>query len=583
MAVAVSSKGSTGDLSHVTLSDLMQQVGVVIRREFEQRYWFTCDIDELKRNYAGHVYMTLSHKNEGGQKSSAKAMIWRNDADLIQRFESQAGISFTKNITVLFLGQITFNSQYGLSIKILDINPTFSIGQHELKLRRIRSELEVRGYSQLNRLLDQPREFTRVAVIAPSNAAGLHDFKTKADLLQKHELCHFDYFAAVFQGERRIDSISAAFAELVSNDVNYDCVCIIRGGGDTAGLSELAEWKIALMVCRCPYPVFTGIGHKNDEILLDEYANIGFATPSMVASHIFNTIVSNAQQARSDFSNIQKLTKSQLEFQRQKCETWKDALFSGMRIATSTWHAEVEKQYEKLVTSSKQSISTSRLSVTKDFNRLISDSKKLINEQRRLSSTSYESMRLGAYKAIQKACNDVGLLKVSIDSQSNSCLGRAKQDIVRNFNNLQVASIQTISVQKNQIHQAWLELRSLAKTEISSARQHLNISLNNIVSKARHDVVTAKLEISMSWSETQTAANIVLERAKDKVITEYKIIDAYDPQKTLERGYSIVYSDENQVLKTVGDTLPGQQIIVRMKDGTFNAKIDEEEKHDSAN
>jgi exodeoxyribonuclease VII large subunit len=87
----------------------------------------------------------------------------------------------------------------------------------------------------------------------------------------------------------------------------------------------------------------------------------------------------------------------------------------------------------------------------------------------------------------------------------------------------------------------------------------------------------------MSWNETQTAANIVLERAQDKVITEYKIIDAYDPQKTLERGYSIVYSDENQVIKTVADTLSGQKITVRMKDGTFNAKIDEEEKHDSAN
>ncbi|MBE8578455.1 hypothetical protein IQQ51_23540 [Vibrio sp. OPT18] len=99
----------------------------------------------------------------------------------------------------------------------MDINPTFSIGQHELKVRRIREELQTQGYSQNNRSLPQPKDFTRVAVIAPSSAAGLHDFKKKADLLEKHHLCQFDYFPAMFQGERRIDTISAAFAEYLAD------------------------------------------------------------------------------------------------------------------------------------------------------------------------------------------------------------------------------------------------------------------------------------------------------------------------------------------------------------------------------
>ncbi|WP_228013198.1 exodeoxyribonuclease VII large subunit [Vibrio sp. OPT18] len=80
-----SNRGSNSDLSHFTLAELMHLVGVVIRRELDQRYWFTCDIDDLKRNSAGHMYMTLGHKNEGGQKSSVKAIIWNNDIDLANR------------------------------------------------------------------------------------------------------------------------------------------------------------------------------------------------------------------------------------------------------------------------------------------------------------------------------------------------------------------------------------------------------------------------------------------------------------------------------------------------------------------
>ena len=82
------------------------------------------------------------------------------------------------------------------------------------------------------------------------------------------------------------------------------------------------------------------------------------------------------------------------------------------------------------------------------------------------------------------------------------------------------------------------------------------------------------MEAGAYWSDTiQLAANS-LDRAKDKVVSEYKVIDAYDPQKTLERGYSIVYSSDGEVIKESVATSSGQEIQIRMKDGTFDAKVD---------
>lgn len=574
MEATVSSKGSTSEIGEITLSDLMLRVGVTLRREFNQGYWFSCDIDSINNHVSGNVYLTLGHKNEGGQRSSVKATIWKNNSSLIQKFEGQTGIRFAKHISVLFLGQVTFSSEYGLSINILDINPTFSVGQHELKLRQIREHLKVKGYAQLNRLLTQPKEFTHCAVIAPHNAAGLHDFKTKADNLQKHGLCQFDYFHAMFQGDRRIDTITAAFTELVQNDIDYDCVCIIRGGGDAASLGELAEWKIALMVCRCPYPVFSGIGHESDEILIDEYANICFPTPSMVVSHIFDTIVSNAKYARSSFDYLTRTTKLMVDSQKQECEAYNNTVFTRMWVATNTWRMEINRQRDIIFNTSKQALASNRFSVSNDFNRLMSSSLSAVNEQKRLSIGHYESIKMDAFKAVQHAKTVVRNLNVEIDRQSHFSIDKARQEVVHNFNKLQLSSTRVVAEQRSLLNQAWLELNTQAKSQVIVAKQNFAHEIMTIVSNTKLHLTTSKLEVNTCWNDTTKLANNTLDRAKEKVVTEYKVIDAYNPQRTLERGYSIVYASDGTVIKDCGAMSSGQQIKIRMKDGTFGAKVD---------
>ncbi|MDF5317025.1 exodeoxyribonuclease VII large subunit, partial [Vibrio parahaemolyticus] len=179
-----------------------------------------------------------------------------------------------------------FHTKYGLNLTIVDINPSYTIGAFELKLQMIRNWVVEKSEAELNQRLRTPTEFTRVAVIAPQNAAGLSDFRSVAHLLEQHDLCRFDYFYASFQGDARIRAIEMAFTELVQNEHAYDAVCVIRGGGDKAGLNELSEAKLARLVCRCPYPVFTGIGHSTDSVILDELANQSFATPTKVIEHI---------------------------------------------------------------------------------------------------------------------------------------------------------------------------------------------------------------------------------------------------------------------------------------------------------
>ena len=576
MEPAVSSKRSPSEIGEITLSELMHRVGATLRREFTQGYWFSCDIDSINHHVSGNVYLTLGHVNEGGQRASAKAIIWKNYSSLIQKFESQTGIRFAKHISVLFLGQVTFNSEYGLSIKIVDLNPSFSIGQHELKLRMIRQELEARGYAQQNRSLMKPREFTRVAVIAPHNAAGLHDFKTKAEHLQNHGLCQFDYFYAMFQGERRIETIQAAFTELVRNDIDYDCVCLIRGGGDAASLSELAEWKIAVMVCRCPYPVFSGIGHESDEILIDDYANIGFATPSMVVSHLFDTIVSNAQYARSCFDNLTRTAQLIAASNRQECETYHHTVFHQMWFAMNTWRTEIARQRDMIFHTSKQTVVGSRFSLRNDFHGLMSSSHLGVHKQKSVSMANYDSMKMNAFKAVQQSKGEMIQLKVELERQSRISIDKAKQEVVRQFNNVQLSSTRVISEQRRLLTETWLKLNSEAKSEVNVAKQGLAHKRMISLSQARRHVSSCQLEVNANWNEVKKLGNNRVDREKERVLTEYRVIDAYAPQRTLERGYSIIYGCDGRVIKDVGAVCSGEQIKIRLKDGCLVARVDKE-------
>ncbi|RJG37763.1 hypothetical protein D1Z90_19615 [Motilimonas pumila] len=410
-------------------------------------------------------------------------------------------------------------------------------------------------------------------VIAPSNAAGLHDFKTKADLLQKYNLCHFDYFYALFQGERRVDTITAAFSDLVHNETNYDCVCIIRGGGDAASLSELAEWKIALMVCRCPYPVFSGIGHENDEILIDEYTCRAFPTPSMVVSYIYDTISSNAKSARSSFDYISKTIRMLIDSHYKECEAYNTTVLTRMWMITKSWRIEIERLESKVFNTSCQDLSNFRLLVANNFNHMMRLASSEIDTQRSNSSANYECIKMSAYKVTHLAKLDIVKAKVDIDKQSYACIDRAKKEAVARFNIIQVSSAKVISEWRSSLIQAWLGLSSQARYQLGMAKQRLNQENNNLISNTENSIFSSKMEVDAHWFNAKKTADNVIGRARDKVVMEYKIIDAYDPQRILERGYSIVYMSCGKVMKNSGNIPNGEKIKVRMKDGFFKATI----------
>lgn len=303
----------------IPLSQLMQQVQTAIRKQFTGAVWIVAEVANLNER-RGHWYFELTENTEDNiQLASCRAMIWQSQAErLLNKFESETGSRLAAGQKVLLMVEPTFHEKFGFSLVIQDIDPSFTLGELEAALQAVRKQLITEKLYDKNKSYPMPKDFYRVAVIAPPSAAGLGDFRADADLLVKSKLCEFKYFYSTFQGDNVEKEMLGAFdAFLALHQSNhFDALIIIRGGGAKLDLQYLNNYALAKAVANMELPVLTGIGHERDNTLLDEVSAVRFDTPSKVIAALQRTIFNAAQTAKQNWLFIEKA--SQLFVQRQK-------------------------------------------------------------------------------------------------------------------------------------------------------------------------------------------------------------------------------------------------------------------------
>ena len=213
-----------------------------------------------------------------------------------------------------------FSAQYGLTLHVDAIDPSYTLGDLEAKKRQIREQLKADGIFDRNRQLPAPWDYRALLVVSPPRAAGLGDFARDADRLQRHGLCQAVYAHSRFEGEGAPASIREAIeAALVAwpADALPDAIVIIRGGGAVNDLAWLNDYELARSICLSPVPVLTGIGHERDSTILDEVAHQSFDTPSKVVAGIQAQIVKRARESQAEFEEVVGCAERQLRVARK--------------------------------------------------------------------------------------------------------------------------------------------------------------------------------------------------------------------------------------------------------------------------
>lgn len=308
----------------MSLSGLLAQVSAEVAGRFAEAVWVRAEITELSTRQ-GHVYLSLSESEQGQLLAQAKASIWaQRAAGLLSQFAQVAGQPLAPGLAVLVLVEVSFHVRFGLTLSIVDIDASFTLGDQLAKLNAMRLQLQQAQLYALNRQHAMPDDLFRVAVLSPQQAAGLGDFRSDAKRLEALGLCQFVYFEASFQGDKTETELLQALQAVLQahRQQGFDVLVIIRGGGAKQDLMQLNLLSIAQTICRFPIPVWTGIGHERDLTLLDEVAHRHFDTPSKVIAHIRQSIVQSAQQAQQHWRLIVQQSRLQLKQAKQQIQHW---------------------------------------------------------------------------------------------------------------------------------------------------------------------------------------------------------------------------------------------------------------------
>ena len=282
----------------ISLYELNHYIRQSLRAALPDAYWVQAELSEVREAYNGHCYIELVQKAELGNTFIAKARgtIWANVYKMLKPyFENATGQCFTAGIKVLVQVSVEFHEQYGLSLTVHDIDPTYTLGDMARRRREILMQLEAEGVLTLNKELPMAQVPQRVAVISAAGAAGYGDF---CDQLMNNPYGFVFYprlFPAVMQGDRVESSIIAALDDIAAESERWDVVVIIRGGGATSDLSGFDTYLLAANCAQFPLPIITGIGHERDDTVLDVVAHTRVKTPTAAAEYLIARLVDAAE------------------------------------------------------------------------------------------------------------------------------------------------------------------------------------------------------------------------------------------------------------------------------------------------
>ena len=305
-------------MTTLTLTELCNLIGEVLDESLAPSYWVKAEISSLSEK-GGHLYLELVEsgklKVERGVSAKMRAVCWAGNKELLLAyFESETGQTLQAGMSVLVEAEVQYHPVYGLSLSIVGIDPSYTLGDIARQRQQTITQLQKDGLLEAQQLLSLPTLTRRIAVISSANAAGYEDFKHQLD----NSGYRFDtqLFAAVMQGENAAKSIIAALEGIEG----FDAVVIIRGGGATTDLSCFDDYALCAVCAQFELPIITGIGHTRDVAVLDLVAHKALKTPTAVAEWLIHRMDEQANRIAELLTRLQRTAERQILIRRHRVE-----------------------------------------------------------------------------------------------------------------------------------------------------------------------------------------------------------------------------------------------------------------------
>ncbi|MBQ8601402.1 MAG: exodeoxyribonuclease VII large subunit [Bacteroides sp.] len=337
----------------ISLYELNNLVKQALRRHLPDTYWIEAELSDVRSNYSGHCYLEFVQKDALGNNLIAKARgtIWSNVYKMLKPyFEEETGQAFASGIKVRVCVSVEFHELYGHSLTVVDIDPTYTVGDMIRKRREILRRLEEEGVLDLNKELDFPMLPQRIAVISSATAAGYGDFCNQLERNPYGLVFYPKLFPAIMQGERVEESIIAALDRIYAEMEHWDAVVIIRGGGATSDLSGFDSYDLAANCAQFPLPIITGIGHERDDTVIDSVVHTRVKTPTAAAEFLISCMYESALMLEDYTNRIIGGVEVRMEREKHRLERLTERIPMTTNMYLQRGHFKIETIWQRLET-----------------------------------------------------------------------------------------------------------------------------------------------------------------------------------------------------------------------------------------
>ncbi len=317
-------------MQQYSLVELCEHINDVLSTELQPSYWVRAEIASLTDR--GHCYIELIEK--ATNKSIAakmRATCWSHVYHLLAAyFAHETGQTLSVGMQVLLQVEVSFHATYGLSLNIIGIDPTFTIGDLARQRQQTILRLQEDGVMEMQKAITIPLLPRRIAVISAADAAGFGDFCHQLKNNSGGFLFHIHLFPAIMQGELSPHSIIQALSEIARAIDNYDLVVIVRGGGATTDLRNFDDYILASHCAQFPLPIIAGIGHTRDVSIVDMVVHTSVKTPTAAAEWLINAMQKQADILSELNLRLQRTAQQAILLQHHRLDT----LWQSLRFAT---------------------------------------------------------------------------------------------------------------------------------------------------------------------------------------------------------------------------------------------------------
>lgn len=324
-----------------SLSDLCLLIGEALEEHLAPTYWVRAEIASL--SLRGHCYMELVEKSANHSiAAKVRATCWQHAYHILAPyFAAETGQTLSVGLQVLLEVEVSFHAVYGMSLNVVGIDPSYTLGDLARQRQETILRLKEEGVWDMQQSLRTPTLPRRIAVISSADAAGYGDFQHQLMHNRGAYRFHIQLFPALMQGEQSPRSIMQALHTIAEESEAYDIVAIVRGGGATTDLRNFDDYDLACHCAQFPLPIIAGIGHTRDISIVDMVVHTSVKTPTAVAEWLIQRMDAQADRLSQLSLRLQEAVKHSVQCHQNKLYN----LHQSIRFATQQ---RLYKQRSKL-------------------------------------------------------------------------------------------------------------------------------------------------------------------------------------------------------------------------------------------